>query len=471
MRASFFILVLFSALAGFGQKYVKSHIMGVKLFEEKRFEEAAKEFSYAISQKAGAESYYYRGRCYLYFGKNKEAKKDFDKAVELDNKKSDYHNLRGVAAENLGDSLSAISSYMSAISADSTNFKPYNNLARAYEARRNYKEALRFIERSIKHAPKDAENYFIKGSILEATGDTAMAISAYEYSLQLDSMYAGPAYVLSYLYNSKKDYTKAIKYAEKVMRIDPKNADAYNEKGRAEEALHDSLGALKSYNRAIELDPKNTFAYYNRGNLYSYLGMNLAAIYDFSKIITLDPNDADAFYSRAECFADTGNYASALSDLEMAKKLNPKDPDIYFQIGICQDETRFYREAIESYNTAIKLDSLNEGYYYSRGNTYYNLEDLDNAHKDYLKALQLDSTETAPYFNLGNIHFDKKEFELALPYYDKYLKNNPKDGDAYVNRGICLKELGKTREACVDWNKAATLNSNEAKENLKKFCK
>lgn len=465
------LAVLFFSVSVLAQKHQKFLDAGIKLMSEEKYEDALVQLKSAVSANSKfAESYYQRGRCYLNLGKNEDAIKDLIKAIELD-PKAIYYNTRGLAYENLNDTMRAHSDFGIAISKDSNNYQFYYNMGRMLEMEQHPKAALEFINSAIKKGPKDGNNYVAKGGLLQTLKDTAGAISAYNMALSNDSNFYGANYALAILYNEKNDLKKALKYIDRAIAADVKNPEPYVEKGLIMENLKDTVAALKNYTKAIELDNNYSFAYFSRGTYYQMHGNSTAAIADFTKMISLDPGDADAYMSRAECYSDTDNCASALLDLEVARKLTPNDPDVYFQIGICQDETRYYREAIESFNKAIALDSTASEYYYSRGNSYYNLELLDIAEKDYFKAVKLDSTNAGPYFNIGNIHFDKKEFDVAIGYYDKYLIAEPKDADALVNRGICKNGLGYEKDACADWKAAEALKSFEATENIKKFCK
>jgi tetratricopeptide (TPR) repeat protein len=466
-----FISILFSFCSFAQQKPNKFLDNGKKLLDEGKYEQALTEFNSAIKANGKeAEAYYYRGRTNLFLEKPQDAKKDITKATELDPKKGSYFNLLGIVAETLNDSTSAFTNYNKALALDSNDFKPLVNLAKLYEEKEQYKTAIKYMNLALKRGPKDADNHYSKGSILEGMKDTVGAMKCYETALSLDSNFVSAAYGLAYLHNAKNNFKMALKYANRAIAVDPKNSNAYIEKGKAYEALKDSAMALVNYSKAIEADPKNSMAYFSRGTLYNNLNKKTAAIKDFSKMLEIDNKDVDALMARSECYADTDNYVAAIADLELAKKINPEDAFIYFSLGNTQDQGRYFREAIESYNIAIKLDSTNSDYYYSRGNSRYNLEETEGAKKDYNKALKLDSSNTAPLFNLGNIYFDAKNYEEALKYYDLYLKSNTKDSDAYVNRGICKKAMGGDKEACEDWNKAAALGNAEAKQNITKFC-
>jgi eukaryotic-like serine/threonine-protein kinase len=68
-------------------------------------------------------------------------------------------------------------------------------------------------------------------------------------------------YNLNDIEGALADYNKAIE-------IDPKNSNAYNNRGNLRtDKLNDTKGALADYNKAIEIDPQNAYPYYNRGLL------------------------------------------------------------------------------------------------------------------------------------------------------------------------------------------------------------
>lgn len=61
------------------------------------------------------------------------------------------------------------------------------------------------------------------------------------------------------------DYTKAI-------RLDPKNAEAYSDRGVAYKEIGQSDKEIADFSEAIRLDPKYAKAYYGRGLAYQRKG-------------------------------------------------------------------------------------------------------------------------------------------------------------------------------------------------------
>lgn len=129
-------------------------------------------------------------------------------------------------------------------------------------------------------------------------------------------------------------YDEAIKQFDKVIEMEPENAEAYNNRGIAyfarvsQERTHgkdfkkmveDVNSADADFTSAIKLNPDLTSAYYNRGL------MNIAqfekAIIDFSRVIALKPDHAKAYYYRAVEYYNLKDYTQSWRDVNKAKEL------------------------------------------------------------------------------------------------------------------------------------------------------
>jgi tetratricopeptide (TPR) repeat protein len=72
--------------------------------------------------------------------------------------------------------------------------------------------------------------------------------------------------------------------------IDPGNALAYNNRGKAHQLAGDHSRALEDYNEAIRIDPGFAFAYANRGLLRLIEGNAASAERDFERSLVLNPD-------------------------------------------------------------------------------------------------------------------------------------------------------------------------------------
>ena len=107
-----------------------------------------------------------------------------------------------------------------------------------------------------------------------------------------------------------------------MIRLDPKDALAFDNRGLAYAAKGDSDTAIADYNEAIRLDPKDALAFNNRGLAYAAKGDNDRAIADYNEAIRLDPELAWAFNNRGKLFFYNGDFEKAAADLLRVNDLN-----------------------------------------------------------------------------------------------------------------------------------------------------
>ena len=78
-------------------------------------------------------------------------------------------------------------------------------------------------------------------------------------------------------------YERALKSYGKAIRLNPKNASAYNKRGVTYLSLRQYDKAIQDFDEAIRLHPENPSAYHNRGIAYEVLGNSLQAEQDLAK--------------------------------------------------------------------------------------------------------------------------------------------------------------------------------------------
>ena len=89
--------------------------------------------------------------------------------------------------------------------------------------------------------------------------------------------------------------------------------EAYqNGVSRLEKQQYDA--AIAAFSEAIRLNPKYAVAYCNRGNAYGRKGENDEAVADYTTAIRLNPKDAIAYNKRGICFENKGEHEKAIAD-------------------------------------------------------------------------------------------------------------------------------------------------------------
>jgi parallel beta-helix repeat protein len=153
----------------------------------------------------------------------------------------------------------------------------------------------------------------------------------------------------------KKEYQAAIEDLTNALQIDPNDAAAYSERGRAYLSTNKYHEAFADFDKAVNLEPKEEVYYYNRGLACESLEEYTQATSDFTKAITLKPDYAHPYLGRG---------------------------DVYYKM-------KRYNDAVKEYTEAIRLDPKSSEAYRSRGDAYSRLGLEEQAKMDYAKAKEL----------------------------------------------------------------------------------
>ena len=113
---------------------------------------------------------------------------------------------------------------------------------------------------------------------------------------------------------------------EKVVTLEPRNAEAYNNLGLALKKMGDNEAAMEQYRKALALDDHCVPCLNNLGVLYLTDRNLIEAAHQFEKAIALDANYADPHFHLALVLEAKGDSSGAkthfLKFLELAKNLD-----------------------------------------------------------------------------------------------------------------------------------------------------
>lgn len=169
------------------------------------------------------------------------------------------------------------------------------------------------------------------------------------------------------------DYAGAIANYTKAIEIDPRYAEAYDNRARARDAKYDfeiinaeykrtapptkaDLNlALADFTKAIEIDPRYVLAYLDRGDLREKMQDLDGASADFTKVIDLKPAKSDflaGLSKRGHVRMVMQNTDAAIADLTRAIQLGG-GPGEYYDRGKVRSMTGDYAGAIADFTNAV----------------------------------------------------------------------------------------------------------------------
>lgn len=88
--------------------------------------------------------------------------------------------------------------------------------------------------------------------------------------------------------------------------------------------------SIADFDKAVKLNPKDAKVYGNRGMAYGKLGKYENAVSDFNKAIELNSEYAEAYAGRGVAYAKLGKYKQAVADLKKAAILGNKTAQDFF---------------------------------------------------------------------------------------------------------------------------------------------
>lgn len=246
---------------------------------------------------------------------------------------------------------------------------------------------IREAQAKIKANAKDPEPHYTLGRALQAKGDNAGAIAAYDAYLKFPGV-------------------------DKVAQ-----AEAYNSRGIAYKATGKIDQAIADYAKAIELSPTDPAPLANRGDAYSDQKKTDLAIVDYDKAIAVKADYAPAYLGRAMAYNEKKDAAKALTDVTKAIELNANDWRAFYLSGVINSGKQDFQKAITDFDKFIALNAAPAGEmsngYLNRGIAWYAVGDLDKAVADFSKSIENNPSQLNAYKARAYIYKEQKKDDLA----------------------------------------------------------
>ncbi len=162
------------------------------------------------------------------------------------------------------------------------------------------------------------------------------------------------------VFQNQKDFPKAIEAYEKVLKIDPNYAEAYNNLGIIYNQTGNFEKAVFHLQKAIAADPKYFKAYNNLGVILYQNGHLEAAADQFWKAIRIHPKNMESYVNLALVSRKQKNLDLAFQILQKAYSIDPKSPEVSYHLGLVTEERGENQEAIDHYQRFLRLSSQRE---------------------------------------------------------------------------------------------------------------
>ena len=242
-----------------------------------------------------------------------------------------------------------------------------------------------------------------------------------------------------------------IEYYSQAIRIDPRAAKAYNNRGLAFMAVDSLKQAAADFQKAVGLDPLMGPTFYHLGIVYQDQGDDKRALEYFDRAGELMPGFVELLKSRAKTHRKMGHVDAAINDYTMIVQQGKASAVIYNNRGNLYRQQDELERAIADYTRALEIDSVFVSAYLNRGGVYRQTGYYKDAVLDFTRALQIDSNLVSAFNDRGVAYRKLKEYQLALQDHLKAIELNPESATAFYNIGCVYWERRDWAETVRAW--------------------
>ena len=237
------------------------------------------------------------------------------------------------------------------------------------------------------------------------------------------------------------NHAEALNYFEELIKLKPKSAIAFSNKGNALQGLKRYEDALICYDKALSLQPTNHEAFSNKGNALQGLKRYEEALIYYDKALSLQPTYHEAFSNKGNALQGLKRYEEALIYYDKALSLHPNYHEALRNKGHALQELGCYEEALICYDKSLSLQPTYHEAYINKAYVLKVVKNYDEALKIYDNLLALNKNSAAALSGKGSVHIDLRQLSEARECYKHALTINP--DDQIANYGLGHLELSQ----------------------------
>jgi len=203
-------------------------------------------------------------------------------------------------------------------------------------ARKNYLErSIVELSKGVSILPNYNDAWYHLGIAYKELGDAKNAVAAFEQARSYKAFNDANHFTSSGIaYGLNKQYDKAIADLEAAVKLDPENADAWNNYGLYLNEGGNMQASLDALNKSIAIKKDFDKAYYNRGNTYAKAGNYREALKDYATALSMNSNYTDALNNSGNCYIMLQQPDSALRYFERAIQSDPGNVKAIINLGV-----------------------------------------------------------------------------------------------------------------------------------------
>ena len=205
---------------------------------------------------------------------------------------------------------------------DPNNSKGLAYFGRFFLEQHDYMRADALSAAAAERNPEDPVALALRGQVLVMKGQQSEGQSLLEKAVQLDAVDPEAQFQLGAIYDKAKSAPKAVERFRTVVKLNPRDARAWDYLALNLEPLGDLDGADQSYRKGLEVNQPgryhDAFLDYNYGRFLAKRNDLVASKQHLDRAVELVPEVRAVWYERAKLDVRMHNYEQARADGEKA---------------------------------------------------------------------------------------------------------------------------------------------------------
>ncbi len=303
-------------------------------FHAKRVGQAEQLAQKVIKDSPQAEAYYLLGLIASHQEDWLKARRQLQKAVELDPWFAPAQYSLGLLLHQLGLTTAAIPHYTKAVEISPEWAEAQTNLGNAYLDLGNLDQAIRCYQAALSSQPDAATTIYNLGTALHAKGQITEALACYEQALAFNPQDSDARNNLGSLYLEINRYAEAVAHFRQALAADPTHQYAAYNLARTLHSQTEYAEAQALYETLLQTHPTFLEARLHLGHTLLALGRYDFALETYQKCLSQDSMLAAAYNGRGTAYLEQGKLDLALKEFNQACQLSPQDADIRLNRGM-----------------------------------------------------------------------------------------------------------------------------------------
>ena len=338
--------------------------------------------------------------------------------------------------------------------------------------------AIESLSQAIGVDPDNSRAYALRAGVYVAVGENANALADFSAAIRLNPQDAKLHNARGFFFMARRQLDRAETDFNQAVRLDARFKQALNNRGLVKLARGDFEAAVTDFDLALTRDPGYLDAQNNRGYAKLRMGQHAAAIADFDTAIAADKSYHNAHNNRGLAHYQKEDYAAAVRDFTRAIELQRFDSKYYRhrrEALIKMDRTAEALQDAEKLVWLQNLATLNKkvvraprdlDVYLDRAGFYFKANEVEMAIKDLNLAQRLSPGNPIVLTRRAAVWTAMEMYRNAVNDSSESIRIKPSQ-QAFSIRGDAYLELGETRKAIDDYEKAKRIDATVAEAYLR----